>query len=310
METLAERVITNIERVIIGKRREIELALIPLFSQGHLLLDDVPGTGKTMLARSIARSFDVRFKRIQCTPDLRASDIIGVTVYDQKKRVFEFRPGPIHANIVLVDEINRAMPKTQSAFLEAMGEHQVTSEEGETHSLSDPFCVIATENPIEYEATFPLPEAQLDRFFMRLRLGYAGRAEEMEMLKRHRKHHPIHSLTPVADTEQLLETIHQIPDIHIEDAVVEYIVDIVRRTRDDERMILANSARGELDLQRAAQAKAFLEGKNYVNSKHVRALAIPVLAHRIIIDASHRQKGVTQDQVIRECVDAIPEPPL
>ncbi|MCW2976185.1 MAG: ATPase associated with various cellular 3 [Actinomycetia bacterium] len=281
-----DRLLANVERVVLGKHEEIGLVLAALVGQGHVLLEDVPGTAKTILARSIAQSIDGgTFSRIQCTPDLQATDVTGLSIYDQKAREFEFRPGPIFANVVLVDEINRAMPKTQSALLEAMAEQQVTID-GVTRPLPSPFLVIATENPIEQEGTFPLPEAQLDRFTLRTALGYPDEATEVQILQAQRRGHPLSSLEPVVSADDVQALQAAVEEVFIDDVIVQWTVELVRATRSVEGVALGASVRGSLALERTARAWALLQGRDHVVPEDVEALFLPVLGHRLLLSAS------------------------
>ncbi len=307
VKEFAERVFTNVEQVIVGKRQAVELLLVALLCRGHVLLEDVPGTGKTVLAKSIARSIGCSFKRIQFTPDLLPSDVTGVSIYNQQSREFEFRQGPVFAQIVLADEINRATPKTQSALLEAMEERQITVD-GVTRQLPSPFIVLATQNPIEYEGTFPLPEAQLDRFLLRLHLGYPERLDEISILKRQRQSHPLDSLQTVAQISELLQLQETIKEVYVDDLIEEYIVSLVTATRHHEDVYLGASARGSLALYRTAQAWAAVQGRDFVNPDDVKALAAPVLGHRMIISPAARIRSVSADVVIEEILGAVPVP--
>ncbi len=307
VKEFAERVFRNVEQVIIGKRQAVELLLVSLLCRGHVLLEDVPGTGKTVLAKSIARSIGCSFKRVQFTPDLLPSDVTGVSIYNQQSREFEFREGPVFAQIVLADEINRATPKTQSSLLEAMEERQITVD-GVTHKLPAPFIVLATQNPIEYEGTFPLPEAQLDRFLLRLQLGYPERLDEIAILKRQRLAHPLDALQTVAQIDELLQLQQVIKDVYVDDLLEEYIVGLVTATRHHEDVYLGASARGSLALYRTAQAWAAIRGQEFVTPDDVKFLAGPVLCHRMIVSPSARIRSVTAASVIEELLNAVPVP--
>jgi len=302
-----ERIVANVEQVIIGKRAEVELAVVALLCQGHLLIEDVPGVGKTMLAKSLARSVGSSFRRIQFTPDLLPSDITGVSVFNQKTSDFEFRQGPVFAQLVLVDEINRATPKTQSALLEAMEERQVTVD-GVLHPLPRPFLVLATQNPIEYEGTFPLPEAQLDRFLMRLRLGYPSQADEVAILDRQQLQHPVDTLDQVVEVDELLRMQDQVKSIYVDPLVSQYIVSVVDATRHHEGVYLGASPRGSLALFRTTQALALLEGRDYVLPDDVKRLAPYALSHRVIVSPASRVKEVTSDQIVEDVLKLVPVP--
>jgi len=304
---IAAKIIANVQQVIIGKDQEVELALIALLCQGHALIEDVPGVGKTTLAKSIARSVGCTFKRIQFTPDLLPSDITGVSVYNQKAGTFEFRAGPVFAQIVLADEINRGTPKTQSALLEAMEERQVTVD-GLTHKMPRPFLVLATQNPIEYEGTFPLPEAQLDRFLLRITLGYPAASDEVAIVQRQQLAHPIDALNQVASPEQLVELQDAVKKVYLDPLLIQYIVGLVDATRAHSSVYLGASPRGSLSLSRAAQARALLQGRDFVLPDDIKALAEPVLAHRVIIGAAARMKEVTGPQVVGEVLNTVPVP--
>lgn len=301
IHTFAEQVTENIERVIVGKRDAIELLLVALFCQGHVLIEDVPGVGKTMLARALAASLGLSFKRVQCTPDLLPNDITGVSVFDQKTREFEFRPGPAFANLLLADEINRATPRTQSALLEAMGERQV-SVDGATHALPRPFIVLATQNPIEYEGTFPLPEAQLDRFLLRLALGYPDRAEEIAILRRLQREHPIETLGQVVDGHALEALAREIWEVNVDSTVETYIVGLVQRTREHPDLALGASPRGSLALFKTAQAYAALHGRDYVLPDDVKRMVPLTLNHRVLLKPESALRGRTAAQVVNEIV--------
>lgn len=297
VQEVSNIIVDNIEKVIVGKRQAVELTVLGMLCQGHILIEDVPGVGKTVLARSLAKSVGCDFRRIQFTPDMLPTDVTGVSVFNQKSLEFEFRPGPIFAQIVLTDEINRATPKTQSALLEAMEERQVTVE-GTTHPLKPPFMVVATQNPIEYEGTFPLPEAQLDRFMLRIQLGYPDRDQELAVLDRQEKEHPINTLQQVISLPELTAAQKAIKDIHINEGVRGYIVDLVRQTRVNNDVYLGSSSRGALALFRLCQAWAAMSGREFVTPDDVKHLAGPALAHRIIVGPAARIRDVTQDDVI------------
>jgi MoxR-like ATPase len=298
LQSFAESVIKNIEKVIVGKRNSIELSVIGLLCQGHLLIEDVPGVGKTMLARSLAKSIGCDFSRIQFTPDMLPSDITGVSIYNQASRDFEYRPGPIMAQVVLADEINRATPKTQSALLEAMQEKQVTVD-GITHHLPNPFMVFATQNPIEYEGTFRLPEAQLDRFLLRIQLGYPEIENEIDVLDRQQFGHPLDKLEAVVSSSDVQAAQQAIQSVHIAPEIKRYIVEIASRTREHPEVYLGASPRGSLALYRTSQAQAALSGRDYALPDDVKALAVPALAHRIILGPSARLKNLSADDVVR-----------
>jgi MoxR-like ATPase len=307
VQTTAQKIIDNVEKVIIGKHNEVELALIALLCQGHLLIDDVPGVGKTMLAKAIAKSLGCTFKRIQFTPDMLPSDVTGVSIYDQSTGRFEFRPGPVMANIVLTDEINRATPKTQSALLEAMEEHQVTVD-GVTHLLDKPFLVLATQNPIEYEGTFPLPEAQLDRFLMRISLGYPSPADEIRILEAQQHVHPIETIDQVVGARELLDMQEQVKDVYVHDAIKEYIVSLVGATRSHADVYLGSSPRGALALFRTSQARSALSNREYVIPDDIKALAEATLAHRLIVNPAARIREVDPRRVVREVLHTVEVP--
>ena len=307
VKQFAEIIIENIERVIVGKREVIELAVISLLSQGHLLIDDVPGVGKTMLARSLALSIGCSFGRIQFTPDMLPSDVTGVSIFNQATREFEFRPGPILSEIVLADEINRATPKTQSALLEAMQEGTVTVD-GLSHKMPRLFMVLATQNPIEYEGTFRLPEAQLDRFLMRIDLGYPDAENEIEILDRQQFTHPIEELRPVVSLEQVLQAQEAIKSVVVAPSIKRYIVEIVRRTRDHADAYLGASPRGSLGLYRAGQARAAINGREYVIPDDIKALALPVLSHRMILAPGAHLQEMDESKVLEEIIEHINVP--
>ena len=298
---------TNVERVVRGKHEEIRLALVALIAEGHLLIEDVPGVGKTMLAKSIARSIDCSFRRIQFTPDLLPTDVTGVNVFNQEQRDFEFKPGAIFANIVLGDEINRASPKTQSALLECMEERQVTIDT-ETHNLGTPFMVIATQNPIEHEGTYPLPEAQLDRFMLRLSIGYPSADIEAEILSTHTSEVPLDEIGAVTDAPGVAEMIAQAREVHVAPAIRRYIVDLVETTRNHGDVYLGASPRASLMMMRAARAMAAADERDYVIPDDVKSLAIPCLAHRIIATADAVMSGRTPEVVLQEILAEVPVP--
>jgi len=300
-----EKVIANVERVIVGKHAEVRLALVALLCQGHLLIEDVPGTGKTSLAKAIAKSLGCTFRRIQFTPDLLPSDVTGLSIYNQKTQEFEFRPGPIMAQIVLADEINRATPKTQSSLLECMEERQATID-GVTHMMPEPFLVIATQNPIEYEGTFALPEAQLDRFMLRIQLGYPNPTEEVRILDEHKSHRPIDDLDEVVSADELRAMQEDVREIYVDRQVSEYIVRLVTATRNHPDIYLGASPRGSLALYRAGQAYAALAGRDYVIPDDVKALAVPALAHRTIVKTAATVRDVDSTLIIRELLDSVP----
>ena len=304
---LARRIIDNVSRVIVGKTPVIEQALAALIAQGHLLVEDVPGVGKTMLAKSLATSLGCTFKRIQFTPDLLPSDVSGISVYDQRTGDFNFRPGPIMSQVVLADEINRATPKTQSALLEAMEELQVTVD-GVTHSLEHPFIVIATQNPIEHEGTFPLPEAQLDRFLMRISLGYPDFTEEMSIIEQQEQEHPIGSLEAVATPDEVVKMQTAAKSVYVDRLVRQYIVMLVEATRQHQDIALGASPRASLGLFRAARALALVQDRDFVLPDDIKALAVPVMAHRIILSSSARMRGVAQPEVVSELLESVAVP--
>jgi len=303
----AQLIVDNVKRVILGKEQAIELGVIALMCQGHVLIEDVPGVGKTMLARSIARSAGCTFKRIQFTPDLLPTDVTGVSIFNQKTSEFEFREGPIIAQIVLADEINRATPKTQSSTLEAMEERQVTVE-GITHYVPNPFMVMATQNPIEYEGTFPLPEAQLDRFFVRIKLGYPTLDEEIAIIEGQQQAHPIETLQAVTSAEEILELQKATREIYVDDLIKRYIVNIVETTRDHDDISLGASPRGSISLFRGAQALALIRGRDYALPDDVKVLAVPVISHRLIVSAAARMRGVNASDVMASIVESVAVP--
>jgi len=307
VQAVAQKIVENVEQVIVGKHESVQSTVIALLCEGHLLIEDVPGTGKTMLAKSVARSLGCKFRRIQFTPDMLPSDVTGISVFNQKTREFEFRPGPVMAQIVLTDEINRATPKTQSALLEAMEERQLTVD-GVTYPLERPFLVLATQNPIEYEGTFPLPEAQLDRFMLRIHLGYPSSQDEITMLDSQQFTHPVTRIEQVVPTEELMAAQEQIKSVHISDLIKEYIVSLVNVTRKHPDVYLGASPRGSLALYKTGQARAAILGRDYVIPDDIKALAIETLAHRLIISPSARIKNVDPRAVIQEILDSTPVP--
>ena len=303
----AGTLIENIEQVIVGKREVIEMVLISLLCEGHVLIEDAPGTGKTMLARAIAITTGLEFKRVQCTPDLLPSDVTGVSVFNQKTREFEFRPGPAFSNILLADEINRATPRTQSALLEAMGEGQVSAD-GLTYPLPNPFLVLATQNPIEFEGTFPLPEAQLDRFLMRLSLGYPAFADEDSMLRMQQIIHPIETLEQAVDGNQLPALQHHVRQVSVVESIRRYILNLVRATRDHPALALGASPRGSLALFHTAQAHAVLRGRDFVIPDDVKRVAEACLAHRMLVNPESALSGETTENVLQGLLKSVEVP--
>ena len=307
VQALGNKILTNLEKVIVGKRQVLEFTLIGLMCQGHILIEDVPGVGKTMLARALAKSLGCTFNRIQFTPDMLPSDVTGVSMFNQVTRDFEYRPGPIMAQVILTDEINRATPKTQSALLEAMEERQVTVD-GVTHPLPRPFLVMATQNPIEYEGTFPLPEAQLDRFLLRIRLGYPNMDDEIKIMADQQFTHPINIIEPVVSLEELTQMQESVKNVFVSPAVKRYIVELTRATRENQDVYLGASPRGSLGLFRAGQVRAAIEGRDYVLPDDIKALADFVLSHRIVINPAARLKNLSSAQIVKEIVNNLPVP--
>jgi MoxR-like ATPase len=305
VKAFSDAVIRNVERVIVGKRPVIEMAMVALLCEGHVLMEDVPGVGKTMLARSIAISLGCSFKRLQCTPDLLPTDVTGVSIYNQKTTEFEFRPGPAFVNVLLADEINRATPRTQSALLEAMGEYQVTVD-GDTRRLPRPFLVMATQNPIEYEGTFPLPEAQLDRFLLRLDVGYPTSEEEERILENLRREHPIETIEPVVNATDLPALQSDVWDVNVDETVRAYVVRLTMATRNHPDLALGASPRGSLGLYKASQALAAVQGRDFVLPDDVKRLAPYVLAHRLIMKPESALRGRNTAGVLRDLLERTP----
>jgi MoxR-like ATPase len=302
-----EAIVENIARVVHAPDETLRLCVLCLVAEGHLILEDFPGVGKTMLAKALARSLDVSFSRIQFTPDLLPSDVTGVNVFNQRTNEFEFRPGPVFANLLLVDEINRASPKTQAALLECMQEQQVTVD-GETYELARPFVVLATQNPIEYEGTYPLPEAQLDRFTMRVQIGYPPLPEEARMLTEQTADPPLDSLQPVADAREAVSLAEDAKAIYVEESVNRYIVALLRTTRADDRLYLGASPRAGIALLRVAKARALADGRDYLSPDDVRAVAVPVLSHRLIVAPEARSTGLADTAIIEDALAKTPVP--
>ncbi len=302
LSDFSARLIGNIEQVIVGKRAQVELLLVAMLCQGHVLIEDVPGTGKTMLARAMAGSLGLSFKRVQCTPDLLPNDITGVSIFNQQSSTFDFRAGPVFVNLLLADEINRATPRTQAALLEAMQERQVTVD-GETHPLAAPFLVLATQNPIEFEGTFPLPEAQLDRFLMRLSLGYPDPASELAIVRGQRRQHPIDTIQPVAGGDELLALAGEVSAVHVDETVERYCLALIAATRAHPDLALGASTRGTLALYKTAQALAALRGRDYVTPDDVKTLVPLTLAHRLIVKPESQLRGRTAGMVLAEIVE-------
>ena len=305
----AKKIITNVEKAILGKRQQLILALVAWFSEGHILLEDVPGVAKTMMARALARSVGCSFKRLQCTPDLLPTDITGTSIFNQKTSEFQFRPGPIFAQLVLADEINRTTPRTQAALLEAMAEQRVTVD-GVTRELKPPFLVIATQNPIDHEGTFPLPEAQLDRFLMRFTLGYPSMDEELRMLEMLQHSHPLNSLEPVVSADELIACQQAVREVHVHEKVRQYLMQIIHDTRENEDLALGASPRASIALFRTAQAMAAIRGRKFVQPDDVKRVALPVLTHRLILRPESRLRKVTAEYVLSETIAEIAVPTL
>lgn len=306
---LAKRIIGNVENAIVGKRKQLVLSLVTWLSGGHILLEDVPGVAKTMLARALARSVGCKFKRVQCTPDLLPTDVTGTSIFNQKTSEFEFRPGPVFTQILLADEINRATPRTQASLLEAMAESRVTVD-GTTHELDAPFIVIATQNPVDHEGTFPLPEAQLDRFMMRFGLGYPSMEEELRMLELLQHTHPIETLQPVADAAEIVQAQQVIRDVHVDPRVRTYLLQIVNQTRQHEDLVLGGSPRATISLFRCSQAMAAIRGRQYVMPDDVKKILAPVMNHRVIVRPESRLRKVTGEKVIEDIVSEIAVPTI
>ena len=302
---LREKIEKNIAKVIVGKRNTTELLLVALLCDGHVLIEDVPGVGKTMLARSLAVSLGGQFKRLQCTPDLLPNDITGVSIFNQAEQDFEFRPGPLFVNILLVDEINRATPRTQAALLEAMQERQVTMD-GVTYPLPSPFMVLATQNPVEYEGTFPLPEAQLDRFMLKIDMGYPDPEEEATILERLSRQHPIETLESVATPGEVDRIKPLVWEVHVDETVVDYLIRLVEATRNHPDLLLGGSPRASLALYKAGQALAALNGRDHVLPDDIKALARPVLAHRIMLKPQAALRGITSSDLVERILDETP----
>jgi len=307
VKDFGERLFESLEKVMVGKHAALELVVIGLLCQGHVLIEDVPGVGKTVMARTLSKSLGCAFNRVQFTPDMLPSDVTGVSIFNQENHSFEFRPGPIFGQVVLADEINRATPKTQAALLEAMDEHQVTVD-GVTHPLPRPFIVLATQNPIEYEGTFPLPEAQLDRFLLKVRLGYPSQADEVRILEDQQLRHPIDTITPVFSAEEVLQVAEAVKSVYVAPSLKRYIIDLTHRTRVSNDVYLGASPRGSLALFRAGQARAALNGREHVLPDDIKALALSILGHRIIVNPAARLREVTAERIVQEILLAAPVP--
>jgi len=306
---IAQRIISNVEQVIVGKRPQLILSLVSWLCEGHILLEDVLGVAKTILARALARSVGCNFKRVQCTPDLLPTDVTGASIFNPKTTEFEFRPGPIFGQLVLADEINRATPRTQAALLEAMAEAKVTVD-GHSHTLTPPFLVVATQNPIDHEGTFPLPEAQLDRFLMKFQLGYPSMEDELKMLSMLQHKHPLESIGEVVSAKEIIACQHAVRTIHIDDKVRQYIMEIIHATRQHEDLTLGASPRGSIALFRGSQAMAALRGRDYVLPDDVKFIVAPIIAHRLILSPESRLRKVTAKQVVEDVVSEIAVPTL
>lgn len=309
VQEIAKRIITNVEKVIVGKRQQLVLSLVSWFCEGHILLEDVPGVAKTMLARALAASVGGKFKRVQCTPDLLPSDVTGASIFNQKTGEFEFRPGPLFGNIVLADEINRTTPRTQAALLEAMAEASITVD-GTTYKLAPPFVVIATQNPVDQEGTFPLPEAQLDRFLMKFSLGYPQMEEELQMLEMLQAGHPVNTISDVVSTEEIIACQQSVRSVHVDPKIRKYILQIVHDTRNHGDLSLGGSPRASIALFRTSQAMAAIRGRNFVQPDDVKRIASPVLVHRMIMKPESRLRKVTAEQVVEGILSEIAVPIL
>jgi MoxR-like ATPase len=307
VQDVSKRIINNVEKVIVGKRQALVYSLVSWFCEGHFLLEDVPGVAKTILARSLAKSVGCKFKRVQCTPDLLPSDVTGASIFNQKTAEFEFLPGPLFANLVLTDEINRTTPRTQAALLEAMAEARITVD-GVTHKLEKPFLVIATQNPVDHEGTFPLPEAQLDRFLMKFSVGYPSLDDELTILDRLQLAHPIDSLKAVVSSVEIVECQKLVRKVHVDPKIRKYILQIVHLTRHHEHLSLGGSPRASIALFRTCQALAAIRGRNFVLPDDVKMIAAPVLNHRMILKPESRLRKITADQVVSQLVSEIPVP--
>ncbi|MDX1991644.1 MAG: MoxR family ATPase [bacterium] len=307
VQNVAERIAQAVGQVILGKRNEIRLTVLGLLAKGHILIEDIPGVGKTMMAKALSRSIGASFSRIQFTPDMLPSDVTGVSIFNQQKREFEFRPGPIMAQIVLADEINRATPKTQAALLEAMEERQVTVD-GTTYAMADPFLILATQNPIEYEGTFPLPEAQLDRFLLRIHLGYPSPAEELVVLSAQQYEHPISNLRQIVSVQELVSAQQAVREVYVAEEIKRYIVDLANATRQHPDVYLGASPRGSLALFRTAQARAAMAGRDYVIPDDVKALAEVTMAHRVIVGPAARIKDISARTIVQDVLASTPVP--